>query len=182
MRTRIVGVLAGALALAACTTTPEAADQPTASPQSAPSSSSPPPASSSPPAPQPRSDEPLVLVVNARRPPADLTPQQAGLLLDGGITRWRQLGLSGGRLTVTHDPADLAGLAPDAVAVVPASDVGPGVAVLSVAGVDPLRSPDDYVLRAAGPEPGPVTTVTVVGDIMLGRRVGERSAAEGDPS
>jgi poly-gamma-glutamate synthesis protein (capsule biosynthesis protein) len=181
MRTRIVGVLAGALALAACTTTPEAADPPPATPQPAPSSSAPPTASSPPP-PQPRSDEPLVLAVNARRPPADLTPRQAGLLLDGGITRWQQLGLPGGRLTVTRQPADLVGLAPDTVAVVRGSEVGPGVTVLSVAGVDPLRSPDDYVLRAAGPEPGPVTTLTVVGDIMLGRRVGERAAAVGDPA
>jgi poly-gamma-glutamate capsule biosynthesis protein CapA/YwtB (metallophosphatase superfamily) len=123
-----------------------------------------------------------VIAVNARRPPADLTPQQAGLLLDGGITRWRQLGMPGGRLTVTRDPADLAGLAPDSVAVVRASEVGPEVGVLSVAGVDPLRSPDDYVLRAAGPEPGPVTTLTVVGDIMLGRHVGERAAAAGHPA
>ena len=176
------GVLAGVLALAACTTTPQAADPPAANPQPAPSSSAPSPASSSPPAPQPRSDEPLVIAVNARRPPADLTPRQAGLLLDGGITRWRQLGMPGGRLTVTRDPADLVGLAPDTVAVVRASEVGPQVAVLSVAGVDPLRSPDDYVLRAAGPEPGPVTTLTVVGDIMLGRRVGERAAAAGDPA
>ncbi len=175
-------MLAGALTLAACTTTPEAADQPTASPQPTTSSSAPPPASSSPPAPQPRSDEPLVIAVNARRPPADLTPEQAGLLLDGGITRWRQLGLPGGRLTVTREPADLVGLAPDTVAVVRASEVGPGVAVLSVAGVDPLRSPDDYVLRTAGPEPGRVTTLTMVGDIMLGRRVGERATAEGDPA
>jgi poly-gamma-glutamate capsule biosynthesis protein CapA/YwtB (metallophosphatase superfamily) len=35
-----------------------------------------------------------------------------------------------------------------------------------------------------GPRPlhEPLTTLTVVGDIMLGRRVGERAAAEGDPS
>ena len=54
--------------------------------------------------------------------------------------------------------------------------------MLSVDGVDPLRDPDDYSLRVVGPDPGPVTTLTVVGDIMLGRRVGERAAAEGDPS
>jgi poly-gamma-glutamate synthesis protein (capsule biosynthesis protein) len=45
-----------------------------------------------------------------------------------------------------------------------------------------LRDPDTYPFRAAGPEPGRVTTLTVVGDIMLGRRVGARAAAEGDPS
>jgi poly-gamma-glutamate synthesis protein (capsule biosynthesis protein) len=68
------------------------------------------------------------------------------------------------------------------VAIVPASRVGPGVRTLSVNGRDPLRDPDDYPIRAAGPEPGRVTTMTVVGDIMLGRRVGDRAAAEGDPS
>jgi poly-gamma-glutamate synthesis protein (capsule biosynthesis protein) len=33
-----------------------------------------------------------------------------------------------------------------------------------------------------GPAPGPVTTLTVTGDIMLGRRVGEQAAAAGDPA
>ncbi len=64
----------------------------------------------------------------------------------------------------------------------PASKVGPGVRALSVDGVDPLRDPDDYLLRVVGPEPGKVTTLSVVGDIMLGRLVGERAAEEGDPS
>ena len=123
-----------------------------------------------------------MFAVHVRRPPADLTRRQAGLLLDGGVRRWSQLGLPGGRLTVTRKPAALRSLAPDTVAVVPASKVGPGVRVLSVEGVHPLRDPDDYPIRAAGPDPGRVTTLTVVGDIMLGRRVGERAAAEGDPS
>jgi poly-gamma-glutamate synthesis protein (capsule biosynthesis protein) len=120
--------------------------------------------------------------VNIRRPPADLTRQQAGLLLDGGISRWSQLGLDGGRLRVTRRASDLAHLGPQQVAILPASRVGPGVRVLSVEGVDPLRRPGDYPYRAAGPEPGPVTTLTVVGDIMLGRRVGERAAELGDPA
>jgi poly-gamma-glutamate synthesis protein (capsule biosynthesis protein) len=83
---------------------------------------------------------------------------------------------------VTRDPGDLAALPWGTVAVVPASTVGPEVQVLSVDGIDPLRRPDDYPLRAAGPAPGRVTTVTVVGDVMLGRNVGARSAAAGDPS
>jgi poly-gamma-glutamate synthesis protein (capsule biosynthesis protein) len=123
-----------------------------------------------------------VIAVHVRRPPADLTRRQAGLLLDGGITRWSQLGLPGGPLVVTRKPSDLRDLGPDMVAIVPASRVGPGVRTLSVNGHDPLRDPDDYPIRAAGPEPGRVTTLTVVGDIMLGRRVGDRAAAEGDPS
>jgi poly-gamma-glutamate synthesis protein (capsule biosynthesis protein) len=130
----------------------------------------------------PPTTEPLVLAVHVRRPPADLTRAQAGLLVDGGVTRWSQLGLPGGRLTVTRKAGDLAGLPIDTVAIVPASTVGPGVRALSVGGVDPLRDPDDYLLRVVGPAPGAVTSLTVVGDIMLGRGVGERAAAEGDPS
>jgi poly-gamma-glutamate capsule biosynthesis protein CapA/YwtB (metallophosphatase superfamily) len=83
---------------------------------------------------------------------------------------------------VTRKVRDLARLAPDTVAIVPASSVGPEVRVLSVDGVDPLRDPDDYLLRVVGPTPGKVTTLSVVGDVMLGRRVGEVAAAHGDPS
>ncbi len=126
--------------------------------------------------------EPLVVAVHVRRPPGDLSAAQAGLLLDGGVTRWRELGQPGGRLAVTRDPDDLLHLPYDTVAIVPASSVGPSVQVLSVDGVDPLRSPDDYPLRVVGPAPGPVTTLTLVGDVMLGRRVGERAAAAGDPA
>ena len=159
---------------------------------SAPEDSGPTPAPSTPPTsaptteatepPDPPTTEPLVLAVHVRRPPADLTRAQAGLLVDGGVTRWSQLGLPGGRLTVTRKVGDLDRLAPDTVAIVPASEVGPGVRALSVDGVDPLRDPDDYLLRVTGPAPGEVTTLSVVGDVMLGRQVGERAAAEGDPS
>ena len=172
-----VGLL---LLLVACSTPTESAPAPSPAPSSSsrcPRRTRPPRTSRDPP-----TSEPLVFAVHVRRPPADLTRRQAGLLLDGGVRRWSQLGLPGGRLTVTRKPAALRSLPRDTVAVVPASKVGPEVRVLSVDGVDPLRDPDDYPIRAAGPDPGPVTTLTVVGDIMLGRRVGERAAAEGDPS
>ena len=72
---------------------------------------------------------------------------------------------------------------PATVAVVPAHAVGPQVRVLSVAGMDPLRVPRRYPLRAPASEPpGPVTTVTVVGDIMLGRGVAEAARGSGDPA
>ena len=173
-----MGVL---LLLAACSTPSESepAPQPAPSPST---SSSAPPTSPTTEEPEPPTTEPLVIAVHVRRPPADLTQRQVGLLLDGGVTRWSQLGLPGGRLTVTRKASALPSLAPDTVAVVPASKVGPEVRVLSVEGVNPLRHPDDYPIRAAGPDPGRVTTLTVVGDIMLGRRVGDRAAAEGDPS
>ncbi len=173
-----VGVL---LLLAACSSPSESepAPQPSASPSTSSSAPTPSPATEEP---DPPTTEPLVVAMHVRRPPADLSQRQVGLLLDGGVTQWKQLGLPGGRLTVTRKASALRSLAPDTVAVVPASKVGPEVRVLSVEGVHPLRDPDDYPIRAAGPDPGRVTTLTVVGDIMLGRRVGDRAAAEGDPS
>ena len=165
--------------LAACSS--QDSSEPAPAPSTPPTSS--PPTTEATDPPDPPTTEPLVLAVHVRRPPADLTRAQAGLLVDGGVRRWSQLGLPGGRLTVTRKvqrPREQ--LAPDTVAIVPASKVGPGVRALSVDGVDPLRDPDDYLLRVVGPEPGTVTTLTVVGDIMLGRRVGERAAEEGDPS
>jgi len=72
---------------------------------------------------------------------------------------------------------------PSTVAVVPAHAVGPQIRVVSVAGIDPLRRPEQYPLRApASAPPGPVTTVTVVGDIMLGRGVAEAAQGSGDPA
>src|SRR5262245_15148949 len=181
---RLVGGLLGLLVLAGCASAADREEEtgpsPTPSVTSAPSTSA--PASGESPPLQPQSSEPLVLAVHPRRPPANLTRAQAGLLLDGGVTRWQQLGLPGGRLTVTHDRHVLSTLPRDTVAVVPASAVGPGVQVLSVEGIDPMRRPDAYPLRAAGPAPGRVTTLTVVGDMMLGRRVATRAAAAGDPS
>jgi poly-gamma-glutamate capsule biosynthesis protein CapA/YwtB (metallophosphatase superfamily) len=181
---RLMSGLLGLLVLAGCASAvdrdEETGPSPTPSVTSAPTTSS--PAGGESPPLQPQSSEPLVLAVHPRRPPANLSQAQAGLLLDGGVTRWQQLGLPGGRLKVTHDRQVLPTLPRDTVAVVPASAVGPGVQVLSVEGIDPLRRPDDYPLRAAGPAPGRVTTLTVVGDMMLGRRVGARAAAVGDPS
>jgi len=162
------------LLLTACST-PEASRP--AAPATQTSSAT--PSTSTPP--DPPTTEPLVIAVHVRRPPADLTRQLAGLLLDGGITQWRQLGLPGGALTVVRKPRAARSLAYDAVAVLPASNVGPELRVLSVAGVDPLETPDDYPIRVVGPAPGRVTTLTVVGDIMLGRGVADRAAA-GDPS
>ena len=175
-------VLAGTLLIAGCSTSQESspAPEPTSPPSPSSPTAEPTPSVTEPP--DPPTSEPLVIAVHVRRPPADLSRRQAGLLLDGGITRWSQLGLPGGRLTVTRKASALRTLGPDTVAIVPASKVGPGVRVLSVNGRNPIRHPDQYPIRAAGPEPGRVTTLTIVGDVMLGRRVGDRAAAEGDPS
>ena len=83
-----------------------------------------------------------MFAVHVRRPPADLTRRQAGLLLDGGVTRWSQLGLPGGRLTVTRKPAALRrSRRPTRSRSCPASKVGPGVRVLSVDGHRPAARP-----------------------------------------
>jgi len=189
MRARTAGAVVAVLVLGACshagqgTPAPQTSAPQTPAAQSTSRAATPAPSDAGSPEPRdPPTSEPLVIAVNIRRPPADLTRRQAGLLLDGGITRWAQLGLPGDRLTVTRKASALRHLAPDTVAVVPASRVGPGVRVLSVAGRRPLHDPDGYPIRAAGAEPGRVTTLTIVGDIMLGRLVGDRAAAEGDPS
>ena len=63
------------------------------------------------------------------------------------------------------------------LAVVPARAVRPTVRTVSVGGVDPLRAPRRYPLRVAGPRPPTPTTLTVVGDLMLGRGVRDPAAA-----
>lgn len=133
------------LALAGCTqdADPEPAPEPAPAPPSSTVEES--------------STQPLVFAVNARRPPLELTVAQA-----------RRLQRTTDRTT---DTDGLRHLPMDAVTVVPADAVGPAVRVATVGGVDPLRDPAAYPLPVAGPAPGPVTTLTVVGDIMLGRRV-----------
>ncbi|HYO38092.1 MAG TPA: CapA family protein [Nocardioidaceae bacterium] len=60
----------------------------------------------------------------------------------------------------------------------PASAVTPTVRAVVVAGVDPISDPRRYLLTTEG-RPGPrrATTLGVVGDIMLGRGVGEPAQA-----
>lgn len=78
-------------------------------------------------------------------------------------------------MVVDRSPSALSAVQKDpfVLAVAPATRVGPGVSVVSVDGVDPLRDPARYPLRVSGSgQPAQVTTVSVVGDIMLARRVG----------
>jgi poly-gamma-glutamate synthesis protein (capsule biosynthesis protein) len=123
----------------------------------------------------------------------------AHALLDGDVDTWQHLEQSGGDLTVVAGPGVIAAGAivaesheaalnevrsdPDTLALVPAIEVDPTVRVVPVAGVHPLRERDDYPLRTQVADtalPGPPVTVTVVGDIMLGRRVGDLMAAQDD--
>jgi poly-gamma-glutamate capsule biosynthesis protein CapA/YwtB (metallophosphatase superfamily) len=124
--------------------------------------------SATPPAPTTR---PLAFAVNVRRPPLALTEGQARRLERGEITSWRELGQPAGRLRTTQLTDDLRHLPMDTVAVVVADAANPAVRLATVDDVDPLRDPAAYPIQVQGPAPVQVTTVTIVGDIMLGRRV-----------
>jgi poly-gamma-glutamate capsule biosynthesis protein CapA/YwtB (metallophosphatase superfamily) len=130
----------------------------------------------------PSARQPLALVYNVHRAPLELDLEQARQLVNGRRMTWAELGQPGGTVHVRTGRRALSKAERDAavVAVVPASQVRPTVQVARVGGLDPLRSPDRYPLTtAAAQRPPVVATVNVVGDIMLGRRVGD--AAAGDP-
>lgn len=158
-------------ALVACATDEDRATAPAGPSSGAPVQRTPDP---SPPA--PRSTEPLALAFDIHRPALDLTVAQARRLVDGETVTWTELGQRGGTVTVRAGRDGVRALEADAgsMALVPASALGPTVQAATVAGVDPLRDPTRYPLTT-GASPGAppkVTTVTVAGDIMLGRRVG----------
>lgn len=122
----------------------------------------------------------MVVAVHPSRGTVALTSAQTTELAEGALTDWRDIDGTSGRLrigSVAEVQEDR-----DVVAVVLAEDVGPSLSVATVDGVDPLRDPAGYPLTVPGPEPPPVTTVTVTGDVMLGRRVGDRLDRAGDPS
>lgn len=137
------------------------------------------------PSPAPRTSEPpattpLVLAVHPTRPVKNVPLKAARALIRDGAEDWSQINQDGGRLRVVTSLGRVR-RNPDALAVVPAGEVDPTVRALPVGHVHPLREPGKYLLRtAADAEPGAVVTVTVVGDIMLGRRVGDTMAAEDD--
>lgn len=147
-----------------------------------------------PPAPQPAA--PLALLVHRSRPQVDLPLASAEALLRGEVTDWSALGQPSAPLRVLAGPqveaigaahlssvgAAVAAVAgdPAALAVVPAGAATPLVRSLRVAGTDPLRSPAAYPLTTPGEPAGPVVELTVVGDIMLGRRVGAAMERAGD--
>ncbi len=90
--------------------------------------------------------------------------------------RWSELGQDGGAVRVRRGAGAIRAAArdPDVLAITPASELRPIVQSVRVGGVDPLRAPARYPLRTTAAHPvGPVTTLTVVGDIMLGRGVGD---------
>ncbi len=133
---------------------------------------------------------PLVLAVHPTR--ALGLAADRGLLTDvqdGGRVTWEQLGGTGGRARVVRgasgsdrDAVMAVRDDPDAIALVRADALDPGVAALPVDGRDPVTEPGSYPVTVAS-DKGPDTVVTTLwaGDIMLGRRVGEGIARAGDP-
>lgn len=127
------------------------------------------PATDETPAAEPPAAEPvpLAIALHPRSAPTDLTPQQARRIA---------------RARTTRDPAALRAIGPGDRVAVPADLLTPAVRVATVDGVHPLREPQDYPLTTDGEQPTTVTTVTIVGDVMLGRRVGDVAEQRGDPA
>jgi poly-gamma-glutamate capsule biosynthesis protein CapA/YwtB (metallophosphatase superfamily) len=123
---------------------------------------------------------PLALAVHPTRPPLDVSMRQAQAVVAGSVRDWRELGAPAAPLRLARGRDALTAVTRDTrtVAVVPATSVGPHVRVLTVGGRNPLTHPAAYPLRTTGPAPGPVVRMSVVGDIMLARRVGR--AMNGD--
>lgn len=169
----LLGLLALTAAAAACTTADPAA-APTTSPSAGPTTAASASRTGGTPATSPAADrEPLVIAVHATRVPPALDLAAARALVAARRTADPARAIR----TVEADPR--------AIAVVPASAVGPTVRVATVAGVHPLREPARYPLTTPAPTraapPGPVLMVTIGGDVMLGRRVGAAAARTGDP-
>jgi poly-gamma-glutamate synthesis protein (capsule biosynthesis protein) len=122
----------------------------------------------------------MVFVVNATRSVSDVTLRAARRLLSDGADNWSDIGQGSGRLRVVRATGRSADRAVQRVrsdrsvlAVVPADAVDGTVRALTVGGRHPLRHPRSYPLQLAAHRPVPeVTTLTMVGDLLLARRVG----------
>jgi poly-gamma-glutamate synthesis protein (capsule biosynthesis protein) len=166
--------LAVALLLAACTPADERPAPPPVPPSSPSTPTSPSPTGAT--AAAEITTRPLVLAMNARRPPIDVAPAVAEWIRDGVVTNWSDLGQPPAPLRVADRTDGLRHLPMNTIALVVADAMEPSVRAITVDGVDPLRDPDDYPLQVEGPAHPPVTTLTVVGDVMLGRGVTGRPA------
>jgi poly-gamma-glutamate synthesis protein (capsule biosynthesis protein) len=129
---------------------------------------------------------PLALVVNATRPVADVAVGDARRVVKSGGTQWSAVGQSGGQMRVLSTQERRASevlrevrASPNVLGIVPADAVDARVRVLTVGGRHPLRDPQRYPLHAPSAQPVPeVTTLAAVGDVMLGRRVGDRHRSD----
>src|SRR5690606_24870092 len=113
--------------------------------------------------------------ISQHRPALDIGPSAARRLAAGRPMSWSDLGQDGGPVRVRRGAGAIRAAArdPSVLAVVPAAALRPIVQPVSVGGVDPLRAPRRYPLTTASERPvePAVTTMTFVGDIMLGRGV-----------
>lgn len=167
--------LAAALLATSCATT-------TTSPSPAPAPTITEPTATA--SPTPERTEPLALAIHHSRDELQLTSGQIAELRADRLD-WAALGQDGAEITFleTGDqppwPAlERVRLQRDAVALVPASAVDERVRVARVDGIHPLRDPAAYPIRIPSQAPTPtITTITIVGDVMLGRRVGQRYAS-----
>lgn len=172
---RAAGVLVVALLLCACTGGPDDDGDVATAPPASSATSATEPATEPMPSTEKPTTRPLVLVTNARRPPIRVPEAVARWVMDGTIDDWKDLGQPAAPLRVVErSPAR--NLPMNTIAVEVGHAVGPGVRAIEVGGVDPVRNPEDYPIQVQGPPPGRVTTLTVVGDIMLGRGVGGGAA------
>lgn len=127
--------------------------------------------------------------MHATRPISGVRTADARRLITDGANRWSAIGQPGATMRVVAAPgvkapgARTLGSAGEALAAVraddrtlallPADTVDASVRALPVGGVHPLREPNAYPLRTSSEhQPPAVATVTVLGDIMLGREVG----------
>ena len=195
-RARLLAGLLGLTALAACTEATTGPGPATPTPSTTTSTAGSPPASA-PTTPRattsstPDATVPLVLAVHATRTVADVPTDVARDLVarsardDDLSVRWAGLDQPGGgraevRTAAAGEAADdlLDDVRDDdgVLAIVPATAVDATVRVLTVGGRHPLRDPGRYPLETPATErPGEVTTISIVGDVMLGRRVAQAS-------
>jgi poly-gamma-glutamate capsule biosynthesis protein CapA/YwtB (metallophosphatase superfamily) len=165
---------------------PERSTSPVSSPTTLPISPSDTPPSPAGPTPSPQYLMPLALVVHATRTTADVAVADARRVVASGADRWAAIGQSGGRMRVistgqrsASDVLRAVRSSRDVLGIVPADALDARVRVLTVGGHHPLRDPERYPLRIPSERPVPeVTTLAAVGDIMLGRRVGNRHRAD----
>jgi poly-gamma-glutamate capsule biosynthesis protein CapA/YwtB (metallophosphatase superfamily) len=125
---------------------------------------------------------PLVLAVHPSSPERDLDLAAAEALVAGADDTVRVVAgpqtPAPERLRVESDATALDAIdqVPNTVAVVPATAMEPRARALTVDGRHPLREPAGYPLRIQGDPPTAVATLSIVGDLMFGRRVGEAIA------
>jgi poly-gamma-glutamate capsule biosynthesis protein CapA/YwtB (metallophosphatase superfamily) len=129
---------------------------------------------------------PLALVVHATRPTVDVAVSDARKVVTSGATRWSAIGQPGGQMRVLSTKERRASdvlrevrASRNVLGIVPAAAVDAQVRVLTVGGRHPLRDPKRYPLQTPSSRPVPeATTLAAVGDIMLGRRVGDRHSTD----